>query len=68
MKEYLSQKGISYAEHSVAEEADGVMFFNFNQNLKDMIKKSGTQFVPVIIIDDEVVVGFDQGRLDNLLP
>jgi glutaredoxin len=32
-----------------------------------MIDKSKQMSVPVIIIDDEVVVGFNQARLDSLL-
>ncbi len=32
-----------------------------------MVRKSGQQGVPVITIDDEVVVGFDQRRLDYLV-
>jgi len=32
-----------------------------------MIQKSGQMGVPVIIIDGEVVVGFNQSRLDSLL-
>ena len=34
---------------------------------KEMIQKSGQMGVPVIIIDGEVVVGFNQSRLDSLL-
>ncbi len=57
-KEYLSQKGISYTEHNVAENKDAA---------KEMIRKSGQMGVPVISIDDEVVVGFNQSKLDSLL-
>ena len=57
-KEYLSQKGISYTEHNVAESKDAA---------KEMIRKSGQMGVPVISIDDEVVVGFNQSKLDSLL-
>ena len=57
-KEYLSQKGISFIEHDVAKDRD---------KAKEMIQKSGQMGVPVIIIDGEVVVGFNQGRLDSLL-
>jgi len=35
--------------------------------VKEMIQKSGQMGVPVIIIDDEVIVGFNQARLDELL-
>jgi len=34
---------------------------------KEMIQKSGQMGVPVIIIDGEIVVGFNQTRLDELL-
>ncbi len=34
---------------------------------KEMIQKSGQMGVPVITVDNEVVVGFNQARLDNLL-
>ncbi len=32
-----------------------------------MVQKSGQMGVPVIIIDDTVMVGFNQGKLDELL-
>ncbi len=57
-KEYLSKKGISYIEHNVAVDRDAA---------KEMIKKSKQMGVPVIIIDDEIVVGFNQAKLDSLL-
>ena len=34
---------------------------------KEMIQKSGQMGVPVITIDGEVVVGFNQSLLDRLL-
>jgi len=34
---------------------------------KEMIQKSGQMGVPVIVVDDEVVVGFNQAKLDELL-
>ena len=34
---------------------------------QEMIEKSQQMGVPVIIIGDEVVVGFNQGLLDSLL-
>lgn len=32
-----------------------------------MIVRTGRMAVPVITVDDEVVVGFDRGRLQRLL-
>ncbi len=59
MKEYLSRKGISYAEYNVAQDRD---------KAKEMVQKTGKMVVPVITIGDEVVIGFDQSKLDSLLP
>jgi len=57
-KEYLSRKGISYQEYNVAVDRD---------RAKEMIQKSGQMGVPVIIVDNEVMVGFNQAQLDKLL-
>ena len=32
-----------------------------------MVEKSGQMGVPVIIINDNVVIGFNQGKIDELL-
>jgi glutaredoxin len=59
VKEYLSQKGIPYEDHDVAADRAAA---------KEMIEKSKQMAVPVIIIDDkDIVVGFNQVRLDKLL-
>jgi len=57
-KDYLSRKGIPYGDYNVAQDRD---------KAKEMIQKSGQMGVPVITIDDEVVVGFNQTLLDKLL-
>ncbi len=57
-KEYFSRKGISYLEYNVAVDRD---------KAKEMIQKSGQMSVPVITINDEVLVGFNQTLLDKLL-
>ncbi len=57
-KAYLSEKGIPYTDINVAEDRD---------KAKEMIQKSGQMGVPVIVVDDEVIVGFNQGKLDELL-
>ncbi len=57
-KDYLSRKGISFTEHNVAEDREAA---------KEMIDKSKQMGVPVIIVDDEIVVGFNQSKLDGLL-
>ena len=57
-KEYFSRKGIHYTDYNVAAKRDLA---------KEMIKKSGQMGVPVIVVDDEILVGFNQGQLDKLL-
>lgn len=34
---------------------------------KELVEKSGQMAVPVILVDDKVVVGFNQAKLDELL-
>jgi S1-C subfamily serine protease len=34
---------------------------------QEMVRKSGQRGVPVIVVDEQVVVGFDQARLEQLL-
>lgn len=58
VKDYLTRKGIPYIEHNVALDRDAA---------KEMVKKSGQLGVPVILIDDEVLIGFNQTQLDRLL-
>ena len=37
------------------------------EKAREMIQKSGQMGVPVIVIDDNLMVGFNQGKLDELL-
>ncbi len=57
-KDYLAQKGIAYTDINVAAD---------REKAKEMIQKSGQMGVPVIMVDDEIVVGFNQSKLDELL-
>lgn len=57
-KEYLSQKGIAYTEYDVAQD---------REKAKEMIQKSGQMGVPVILVDGQVVIGFNKAKLDELL-
>ena len=58
MKEYLSQKGIKYQEINVAADRKAAM---------EMIEKTKQMGVPVIMIDDQAVVGFNAPKIDELL-
>jgi len=57
-KDYLSRKGIPYTDINVAQDRD---------KAKEMIQKSGQMGVPVITVDNEIIVGFNQALLDKLL-
>lgn len=58
MKEFLSQKGVRYVEKDVSVDRDAA---------NEMVNKSGQMGVPVIVVDDEVVIGFDRERLERLI-
>ncbi len=57
-KKFFSQKGIKYQEKDVSRDHAAAV---------EMIQRSGQQGVPVIAIDGETVVGFDRGRLEQIL-
>jgi glutaredoxin 3 len=58
VKQYLAQRGIPYREVDVAADA---------QAAAEMVNLSGQRGVPVVVIDGQVVVGFNRPRLDELL-
>ncbi len=57
-KEYLSQKGYKFIEVDVTKDRAA---------LDEMVKISGARSVPVIVACNEVMVGFDRTRLDQML-
>lgn len=57
-KEFFKKNDIEYQEANVATDIVA---------REEMVKKSGQMGVPVIEIDGQIVVGFDQGRLSELL-
>ncbi len=58
VKDYLDSKNVAYEDYDVAKDRDKAM---------EMVNKSGQQGVPVIDIDGDIVVGFDQSKIDTLL-
>ncbi len=58
VKDYLTRKGVSFSDYNVAED---------REKAKEMIDKSKQMGVPVIVVDNDVVVGFNQSKLDSLL-
>ena len=58
MKEFLSQKGIKYADYNVSKD---------KVRLQEMVKISDQLGVPVITIDGKVLKGFNKKKIESLL-
>lgn len=58
VKDYLDEKNISYEDYDVAGDREKAI---------EMVNKSNQQGVPVIDIDGQIIVGFDQKRIDRAL-
>jgi glutaredoxin len=57
-KEFLSQKGYKFTEYDVTKDRAA---------LDEMVKVSGARSVPVITACNEVMVGFEKNRLEQML-
>lgn len=57
-KDYLSSKNVSFEDVDVSRDRDAAM---------EMVHKSGQRGVPVIDINGNIIVGFDQATIDRLL-
>ncbi len=57
-KEFFKENNIAYTEHDVASDVE---------QRKEMVEKSGQMGVPVIIIDNDLVVGFNKPVISQLL-
>ena len=57
-KEFFKKNGISYTEYDVASDM---------ARRQEMVEKSGQMGVPVISVGNEIIVGFDEPRLRELL-
>lgn len=56
--EYLKEKGIPYIEYNVLAD---------RQKAMEMIQKTQQMAVPVIEIDGKVMVGYNRGKINELL-
>jgi glutaredoxin 3 len=57
-KDFFTENNITYTEHDVASDMD---------KRAEMVDMTGQMGVPVIRIGDDVVVGFDEGKVKELL-
>jgi len=57
-KDFFTENKVAFTDHNVGTDL---------AKRKEMIEKSGQMGVPVITVGNELVVGFDEGRLKELL-
>ncbi|MDQ3076626.1 MAG: NrdH-redoxin [bacterium] len=57
-KDFFKENNVAYNEYNVGAD---------REKLQEMMDKSGQRGVPVITVDQEVIVGFDEDRLRELL-
>jgi glutaredoxin 3 len=57
-KEYLQSKGIEFKDIDVEKDSAAA---------KDIVAKTGQMGVPVIEVNDQIILGFDRPRLDTAL-
>lgn len=58
LKEFLDAKGVKYENFDVSANLE---------KRKEMMDKSGQMGVPVVFVDKEMIVGFNEERLTELL-
>lgn len=57
-KEFFKEHNIAFTDFNVGEDA---------AKRDEMVQKSGQMGVPVIFIDSDMVIGFDESRVKKLL-
>jgi glutaredoxin 3 len=57
-EDYFKSKDIAYTKYDVAADTE---------KRAEMMEKTGQMGVPVIDIDGEIIIGFNQARIDDLL-
>jgi glutaredoxin 3 len=57
-KDFFQENGVAFTEHDVAADLE---------KRQEMIEMTGQMGVPVIRIEDDVVIGFDEAKLRELL-
>jgi len=57
-KDFLTEKGIPFTDYNVAADLE---------KRQEMVTRSGQMGVPVIFIDDEMIIGFDKDKIVSVL-
>jgi glutaredoxin 3 len=58
VKEFLSKKGLAFEGRDVSKN---------NSYAKELVNSTGQMGVPVTVVDGQTVIGFDRGRLEQLV-
>ncbi len=58
VKSFLTNNKLTFREINIAEDKAG---------REEMVRKSGRMVVPIIEIDGDIIVGFDQAKLKEKL-
>ena len=58
VKEFLKQRGINFVDRNVRADETAVF---------ELVRKYGSNSTPTVVIDDEVLIGFDPERLERTL-
>ena len=57
-KQYLQEKGLKFTDYDCARD---------KEKAREMVKISGQMGVPVILVDGQMVIGFNQQKLEEML-
>ena len=57
-KKFFAERGVAYTEYNVADDI---------KKREEMIAKSGQMGVPVIVIGNEIAIGFNKPLVEELL-
>ncbi len=57
-KDFFNEKKVEFEDFNVAEDLE---------KRKEMVDKSGQMGVPVILIEDQIIVGFNKPKIVELL-
>jgi glutaredoxin-like YruB-family protein len=57
-KDFFKENNIAFTEHDVAADLE---------KRKEMVDMTNQMGVPVIRINDDIVIGFDEGKISELL-
>ena len=57
-KDFFKEKGLDFTDHDVSQDTE---------KRQEMVERSGQMGVPVIYIGEEMVIGFDREKVEEIL-